>query len=152
MSNKPNPVALTAAMLMDRWHCQPVSKHTLPAHLRNPEPRAPIINEVASLASDLHRLAPAFARQGVAECNGEWRDGQREAIMRAKAPQKDIDTVLDKLDASIVAKREQLTRKLIKLNARLAPFAILADGHAGGGIYLGIESTDATRPLDMVLP
>ncbi len=53
MSNKPNPVASTAAMLMWRAVC---ITDTHPAESASP---AQDIHHAAALASDLHRLAPA---------------------------------------------------------------------------------------------
>ncbi len=130
MSNKPNPVALLAAILMERDDHKR-QQDRLPAYM------------VASLASDLCRLAPAIEHQGVAECNGEWGNGQRVHFMSMN------QTAI--LDATITAKRAQLDRRITKLNERLAPFSLITSGYAGGGLCLGISSTDASRPLDMIV-
>ncbi len=48
-------------------------------------------------------------------------------------------------------KRGQIAKKIDALNIKLAQFALCANAHAGGGLYLGIASTDPTRPLDMIV-
>ncbi len=144
MSNKPNPAALLAAMLEERRWNNAAIEHRLPL--------GPLDggHASASLASDLCRLAPAIEHQGVAECNGEWVNESRANMYRIKDPAHQREA-LATLDKSISDKRAQLERRLSKLNTLLAPFSLIASGYAGGGLYLGISSTDASRPLDMIV-
>lgn len=114
--NTPSPLALTACMLMEAqedWSQQN---------------QKPIIT-VANLASAIHRLAPACRKLAVAQCNGEWRDGQRQLLMRAWKPEGEHDATyhahaaaLDRLDDSIEVYATRLDRRIAKLNTELAPF------------------------------
>jgi hypothetical protein len=140
MSKKPHPVAETAAMLMDRlWF------------IATQEPlKASYITliGVASLASDLHRLAPACQRQAEAECNGEQWNGQR-----AEAYRKDCGARLPgqhtaEVDAAIEAGGIRLDKRLSRLNESLAPFALKATRSGDPrGCCLRLESTDPSRPV-----
>lgn len=140
MSSKPNPVALTACMLMNRfWAASPKL-----------QPRSHW-EAIAAISSDLHRLAPACKRQGVAECNGEERDGQREAIERTHIP--DLrrvyrDTAIRVMEARIEANGKRLDKRVAKLSERLAPLGLKAcDGGDPRGSCLWLESTDPSRPV-----
>lgn len=141
MSNRPNPVALTAAMLMRRaW-----SLTTPDGPARDPFTE----HDCASLASDLRRLAPACVRLAVAQCNGEWRDGQRLALMKyAHGCAAGMVNPLDELDAEIEAYAVRLDKRIAKMNAKLAPLALEAS-NAGDprGCVLKLTSTDKSRPL-----
>lgn len=113
--NSPAPVALTACLIMAAYT---KSKHW-GVH------GCPV---VANLASAIHRLAPACRRLAVATCNGEWHDGQRDAIYRWRQPGTTVrpddadQRALRELEASIEKYATRLDRRIAKLNAELAPF------------------------------
>lgn len=118
MSNRPQPCALTAAILMaacgSNGSCEGAESH-------HPLPNMADAFSCANLASAIHRLAPACKRLAEAECNGEWRDGQRARV-------SDLDahfskgTHLADLDKSITDYASRLDKRIAKLNAQLAPF------------------------------
>ncbi len=145
MSHKPNPVALTAAMLVHRsatWTNPAGCVIGLTAH------------DAACLASELHRLAPAIQRHAVAMCNGEWRDGQRQDIHRwrqenAYVRPVDADRLaLQELDKSIEDYGTRLDTKIAKINAKLAPLALQCSRHGDPrGRVFKITSTDPARPV-----
>lgn len=144
MSNKPNPVALTAAMLAMRASSIADEIATI-ATLRGEKAPSLLIGGgfrgCASLASDLHRLAPACRKLAEAECNGEWRDGQRNRLMFDGA-------AIAALDASIAKCDARLDKRIARLNEALAPFALRAarNGDPRGAV-LRLYSTDDARPL-----
>lgn len=135
MSNRPYPVASTAVMLALR-------SYRLAQYLGTDDGSA-----LATLASRLHRLAPACQRQAVAECNGEQWYGQRDSI-RKWGDRGTLDSALQDLDAAIEKGRERMRKRIAKLNRDLAPLAIEAvtDGDPRG-VVLSIESTDPAHPL-----
>lgn len=148
MRNQAKPVATLTAILCERWFNAPRSAKSRKANATMPwVDGSRCAAEWASLATAICRLAPAVERQGVAECNGEWVDGQRERVMRGEFR----GCTLDALDDTIAKKRSQIAKKIDALNVKLAQFALCANAHAGGGLYLGIASTDPTRPLDMIV-
>ncbi len=128
MSNKPNPAATLTAVLFERTYDYSLAP-------KSGLYRGASIHEIASLASDLCRLAPAIERRN----------------QLSRLPVEEYKRENDKSHGAIEAKRAQLARRLIKLNVKLAPFSLIASGYAGGGLYLGISSTDASRPLDMIV-
>lgn len=145
MSNKPNPVALTAAMLACRM-CHAGSRNKYGDwQLDGTDATAP-----ASLASDLHRIASACQRLAVAECNGDfnWSDDCQEFPY-------------DVGDGSIGDRYEhpgsgrywaglykRINKRMDALNAMLAPLAIKAkNGGDPRGCVLRLVSTDPSRPL-----
>lgn len=67
MSNRPNPVALTAAMLMDKALSKALAQHST---IYNSQGVGPLPYACANLASAIHRLAPACKRLAVSEANG----------------------------------------------------------------------------------
>ena len=150
MSNKANPVATLTAILCERYFNAPRSSKSRAQNARMPwVDGSQCAAEWARLSSELCRLAPAFKRQGVVECNGEWFDGQRDRFH-----QEPIDVYIawnEQVQKGIATERVRLTRKLDAINVKLAQFRLCANGHAGGGLYLGIASTDPTRPLDMIV-
>lgn len=133
MSNSPAPLALTAVMLAMR--------------LPHFDLRSAAMNEshVAALASDLHRLAPAYQRHAISVCNGELQTGQRDWANRQ--PREVFTKWSLEMNESIAAYGRKLDKKLDRLNQRLAPFALRIDPSHGGGLYLGLESTDMNRPV-----
>jgi hypothetical protein len=153
MQTSPKPVATLTAILCERWFNAPRSAKSRKANAAMPwVDGSRCAAEWAALATAICRLAPAVERQGVAECNGEWFDGQRESIMRRdNLSQSIISDLLGILDDEIQAKRAKIAAKVDALNVKLAQFALCANAHAGGGLYLGISSTDVTRPLDMIV-
>jgi hypothetical protein len=143
MSAKPNPVALTAAMLMNReWNNAAIDK------LMPLGPMDGNIRHLSSLASQLHRLSPACQRHAVAMCNGEWRVGDRDSICRVWLEGKERCDALRNIEDSIEKYGTRLDKRLAKLNDSLAPLAIQACRHGDPrGCVLRLVSTDATRPL-----
>lgn len=143
MSNKPNPVALTAAMLMERACC-PVTVDTgigsWDEHTHNIS-----IQGIAALASDLHRLAPAVARIAVGCCNhGYWGNAQSLVL----GDEMSAGYVPDAQTLQCVAYIKRIDKKLAKLNARLEPLALVAkDGGDPRGWTLRLHSTDKSRPV-----
>ena len=130
MSTKPNPVALTSAMLAQRNYSIAVSAGAVSKKLG--------LQEIAALASNLHRLGPACTRQALAECNGEWREGQRDRLTGPACAAS-----LEYLDNSIRIAGERLDRRLERLCARLAPLSLLAVYHGDPrGCVLTLESAD----------
>ncbi len=135
MSNKPNPVALTAAMLMNR-------KRDLfggiDGHHR--------VEEIAGIASDLHRLAPACERIAVGQCNhGYWCDAQSivNEVEMSEGYKPDAQTLY------CVGVIRRMDKKLAKLNERLAPLALVAkNGGDPRGWSLWLETTDKARPVN----
>lgn len=102
--------------------------------------------QIAALASDLHRLAPACKRHAEAECNGEWRDGQRDAICAAFKDRQ--GERLEELIADIVAYGNRLDKRIAKLNEKLAPLAVQAVRTGDPrGWTLRLHSTDKSRPV-----
>lgn len=109
--NTPNPVALTAAMLATKCaNAENTANHR--------EEHSP--STIANLASQIHLLAPACKRLAEAECNGEWRDGQRAGIERQRHSGR--QQLLDHLDKSITDYATRLDKRIAKLDAELAPF------------------------------
>lgn len=150
MSSKPNPVARTAALLSARllhelgdWDNDDGESET---HFTV---TAVTTEQVADVASKLHRLAPAFTRQAVAECNGEQRDGQRDAIYKLYRNQPELErSALAAIEPAIEKEAERLERKLEKLNALLLPFQVVA--RTGGdprGCVFWLEALPDTPPL-----
>lgn len=129
MSNKANPVALTSAMMMDRsWVitlCGPMGGCT-----RSPQ-------RIASLSSNLHRLAPACVAQTIVERDGEWRGDELYTCTGAGRDE------WMRRDVANERRSKRLGRRLSTLNRQLEPLALRAV--RGDGLYL--ESTDPTRPL-----
>lgn len=153
MSTKPNPVALTAAMLALRYVLKSKEQMTW----RGIEP---ISRNMAVLASDLHRLAKGCQRHAVAVCNGEWRDGQRDYFRRAmryddgesreehRRHANQAREGLEELDRSIEAYGVRLDRRIAKLNAQLALLGLRADRHGNPrGIVLRLTATDGSAPV-----
>ncbi len=136
MSNRPNPVALTAAMLARR----PIAGPTA----------AGLTTElgIACLASELHRLAPA-----VAMCNGEWEDSQRSKLYAYREGSNRSDQIygaerLKALEKSIKDYGTRLDKKIAKLNAKLAPLALQCSRHGDPrGCVFKLTSTDPARPV-----
>lgn len=128
MPTKPNPVALTACMLLDRLITGNRDRQRLAS-----------LHSIADLASQLHRLAPACKRLAEAECNGEWWDGQRDSCRPCQ---------FKSLDDSIRKYAARLDKRVAKLNAALAPFAVSACRTGDPrGWTLRLRSTDLARPL-----
>lgn len=143
MSHKPNPVALTAAMLMRR-HCGQYPLYDPPFDHH--------IQTVADVASKLHRMAPAFTRYAVALCNGEQYEGQRdkayEASKRSMYPVANEKAIIAEMEAAIGKEGQRLERKLAKVNEFLAPFSVQAcDGDDPRGCTLWLEASPNTQPL-----
>lgn len=114
MSTKPVPCALTACKLMAQAF---ILRHDDIQRLRI------TAESVANLASAIHRVAPACKRLAVAECNGGWGDGQRDACaFFAKNYGGTERARLAELDKSITDYATRLDRRIAKLNAELAPF------------------------------
>jgi hypothetical protein len=141
MSNKPNPVAFTAAMLMQRALLLPMQDSVSPSHHS-----AAVY--CASLASTLHRLAPACQRQAVAMCNGEWRDGGRDAIYRTWVEGRERREALQAIEDSVEAYGKRLDKRLAKINEALAPLGIKAvRGGDPRGCVLRLVSLNDSHPL-----
>lgn len=130
MSRTPHPVAITSAMLMQRAFLLSVHAYT------NANP-----SRIASLASDLHRLAKGCHRQAVAECNGEFYDGQREY--------NDCRRSSAELDDAIAKVGNRLDKRIVKLNITgLAALSIEAHRTSDPrGFTLRLRSTDPAHPL-----
>jgi hypothetical protein len=136
MSTKPTPVALTAAMLMQRAPSNPT---------------VDMVFSTARLASDLHRLSKGCQRHAIALCNGEWRDGQR---MRAQerderhactGDPRNGGHDVEHLDREIEAYGNRLDRRIAKLNAQLATLGLRADRYGDTrGIVLRLTATDGS--------
>lgn len=129
MSRTPHPVAATSALLMQRAFLLSVHAYT------NANP-----SNIASLASDLHRLAKATHRQAEAECNGEFYRGQR-AYVDCRGNSAELDKTIAKAGTS-------LDRRIAKLNKAMAFLSIQA--HRTGdprGFTLRLRSTDPANPL-----
>lgn len=138
MSKKPNPVALTAAMIEHRRFVagdpSPVAFDYLTFDCLS-----------ASLASDLHHLAPACARIALGCCNESfWCDAQSivegEDLSEGRAP--------DARTPWAVSYIQRIDRKLAKLNKRLEPLGL--EARAGGdprGWTLRLVSVDKSRPV-----
>ena len=139
MSNRPAPVALTSAMLMDATKGKPSNR--FPEYSTAPY-------RVAQLASAIHRLAPACKRLAEAECNGEWRDGQRAhayTVSQSKQcmyPAANERAILEALDRSIADYATRLDRRIAKLNAQLAPFGyqLIRQGDPRGATLVMAET------------
>ena len=99
----PAPVAVTACRLMQ----------SIPAE------KGPY--QVADIASRLHRLAKGAQRASVMQCNGEIRDGQRNAIYR-QINKLDQQAHIDDMEAAIVKYCDRVDKQIEKLSAELAPF------------------------------
>ena len=139
MSTRPAPVAITSAMLMDATKGKPSNR--FPEYSTAPY-------RVAQLASAIHRLAPACKRLAEAECNGEWRDGQRNAIHNRRAAgtkicHGDADQVAHRaLDKSISDYALRLDTRVAKLNSQLAPFGyqLVRQGDPRGATLMMAET------------
>lgn len=142
MSTKPHPVALTSAMLTARYA----------DYTANAEDR---VFQLASLASTLHRLAKGCQRQAVAECNGEFWGGQREAAYRYDVACKAdrargvvYNRTTQGLDDAIAQAGQRLDKRIAKLNALLAPLALEARRYGDPrGSVLRLCSTDKSKPV-----
>lgn len=140
MSNKPNPVAMTASLICERYH-----------YLREFGDKGPRgwsygALESATLASIVHRIAPACQRHAIAQCNGEWRDGQRDYFykMEREGDKAGCRKGLDALAQSIEDYGQRLEKRIAKINARLAPFKL--EVWAGGdprGCVCRLQTTDS---------
>ena len=139
MSNRPNPVALTSAMLMHATIGKPSNR--FPEHSTAPF-------HVANLASSIHRLAPACKRLALAECTGEWRKGQRDSLCDREAykgnafvRQAEAERIAA-LEKSIVDYATRLDRRIAKLNAQLAPFGyqLIRQGDPRGATLVMAET------------
>ena len=147
MSNKAAPLTITACMLLER------SYHEFDTGI-GPMSDPQSVHTCAALASDLHRLAPAAQRLAIAECNGEWREGQRDAMyrhMRSLPKEAQNQYCHDwqvTFEAECEAQGSKLDKRLEKLNRRLAPFAlqVTTPGDPRGHV-LALESTDKARPV-----
>lgn len=141
MSTKPNPVALTAAMLATRY-CSAGSRSSLGDWiLDGSDAHVP-----AFLASRLHRLSRGAARASLAECNGEMYDGQRDKAYAA--PRCIRLTLLQEIDGAVARFCARINRAIAKLNADLSPLAIEARRNGDPrGFAIKLRSTDPTRPL-----
>jgi hypothetical protein len=101
--------------------------------------RAASAHTIAHLASELHRLAPVCVRHAVAECNGEWREGARDRTRIADLPI---------LDASIAKYGARLDKRIMRLNAELAPFDVRASRNGDPrGYVLKLYAIPGTAPL-----
>ena len=129
MSRTPHPVAITSAMLMQRAFLVTAHAYSNADHSR-----------IATLASDLHRLAKGCHRHAEAECNGEYHAGQREY--------HDCRGSAAELDDQIAEAGTRLDRRIVKLNLSLAILSI--EAHRSGdprGFTLRLRSTDPAWPM-----
>ena len=133
MSRTPHPVAATSAMLMQRAFLLSVHAYT------NANP-----SRIASLASDLHRLAKGCHRQAEVECNGEYHDGQRNALSRAPRG----DEWVKRMEGQIIKTGSRLDKRIAQFNQSLAILSI--EAHRTGdprGFTLRLRSTDPAGPM-----
>lgn len=141
MSTKPAPVALTAAMLVQRAHGLPPDTHGMPAVHRYPSGLA---HACADLASRLHRLAKGCERASVAECNGELANGQRQRLMIQQGSVLGCKCA----DEQVAKFCDRIDKQVDRISEELRPFGLKArnDGDPRGySLYL--VSTDPLVPI-----
>lgn len=142
MSHKPNPVAMTAAMLA---LMRGAGHHQRDKPAR-PDPIDSLIRDAATIASKLHRLGPAFAKHALWECNGETFDGQRDYWNTKPADQAKAGLAV--VEERIVKEGERLERKLASINELLQPFGIEAkSGSDPRGVVLWLVATEGNTTL-----
>lgn len=139
------PAVLTACKLMGAFHDSQ----------RNSTVRAlaPTLS-VARLATDIHKLAKPCHKLAVAECNGEWKPGQRDRAFKAtcavhatdSAPQRDAYCAWHvTMGKSITDYATRMDKKIAALNAQLEPFGFVLNRNGGGD---GLRLVMAELPLN----
>lgn len=151
MSSKPNPVALTAAMLTRRALQYPYNGlHNDPGFTWSD-------HKLADLASRLHRLAPAANKHAMTYCNGERFDGDRDEMHKesrrlgSTTPQAlQFERAWNRQLAIYQQTRQKRIQKQAdKLTEELKPLHIRVDYQPENpyNCALVLESTDAKHPL-----
>lgn len=145
MSRAPHPIALTSAMLALRHAIMNRDAPNYDPSFNGIEYERGLI--AARIASDLHRIAKACHKLAEAECNGEWREGQRDARFMGRDDAR-RQAFQRELDASIAKYASRLDRRISKLNESLAPFALACERRGDPrGFTLVIVSLDPSRPV-----
>jgi hypothetical protein len=132
MSKKPHPIACTAIILSERNDARRTDRLSL--------------FDVANLASQLHRLAPACKRQAVALSNGELWNGQRREAGKDATRLAEIYQALEARGARLASRIRSLNRELAGLCVKACTSAKGESDPRGPGLWL-----EPTR-VGVVLP